>query len=105
MIDSELRMTDSELTGRYANALYLIAAYTDTGASRHLQETKSYSMFDEPGSVQTAREALSLSAHLTEALIAEKAVAQTRATPPLDRIANALERLVSLAEKQAGEPS
>jgi hypothetical protein len=39
-------------------ALERIAAFYDTGANAHLEKTGSYSLFDEPGSVRTAREAL-----------------------------------------------
>ena len=39
-------------------ALDRIATWGDTKASMHLEETGSYSWFDEPGSVQMARAAL-----------------------------------------------
>ena len=40
------------------NALRKIAAFGDTGANEHLARTGSYALFDEPGAVQIAREAL-----------------------------------------------
>lgn len=43
---------------KYKTALEKIAAYDDTGANARLKATGSYALFDEPGSVQTAREAL-----------------------------------------------
>jgi len=41
------------------DALIEIAAYDDHGANETLKRTGSYSSFDEPGSVETARKALS----------------------------------------------
>lgn len=43
---------------RYRAALIEIAAYDDKAASDHLAYTGSYSCFDEPGAVETARKAL-----------------------------------------------
>lgn len=43
---------------RFRNALTVIAAYTDKAASHRLETTNSYGGFDEPASVQMAREAL-----------------------------------------------
>jgi hypothetical protein len=40
------------------SALKQIAAFNDEGASKHLEQTGSYSSFDEPGSVEIARKAL-----------------------------------------------
>jgi len=40
------------------DALVEIAAYDDEGAQRHWRNTGKFTMFDEPGAVQTAREAL-----------------------------------------------
>lgn len=42
-------------------ALQKIACFDDDGADRHLSATGSYSMFDEPGSVKIARDALAAS--------------------------------------------
>lgn len=39
-------------------ALIEIATFTDVDASNHLYKTGSYSLFDEPGSVEIARNAL-----------------------------------------------
>lgn len=39
-------------------ALNKIACYDDTSANRNLAVNDTYSWFDEPGSVQIAREAL-----------------------------------------------
>jgi len=39
-------------------ALERIAAFDDEDASAHLEKTGSYSLFDEPGSVEIARAAL-----------------------------------------------
>ena len=39
-------------------ALRRIASFHDEGANEHLELTGRYSYFDEPGAVQTAREAL-----------------------------------------------
>lgn len=41
------------------DALIEIAAYDDRGANETLARSGSYCSFDEPGSVETAREALS----------------------------------------------
>ena len=43
---------------RYRRALEEIACYDDKGANERLAARGSYSSFDEPGSVQTARAAL-----------------------------------------------
>jgi len=43
---------------RLREALTVIAGYDDTTASEKLAKFGSYSWFDEPGSVQTARAAL-----------------------------------------------
>lgn len=40
-------------------ALIKIAAFDDAGANERLRSTRSYSLFDEPGSVETSRKALS----------------------------------------------
>lgn len=50
-------MTANEI---YEDALHRIAMFDDTGANAKLTRTGSYGSFDEPGSVQTAREALRL---------------------------------------------
>lgn len=42
----------------YEKALNAIGAFTDQSGSEYLKETGKYSLFDEPHSVQTAREAL-----------------------------------------------
>lgn len=52
-------MAESEAGLRVAvAALTRIAALDDDGANQHLETTGSYGRFDEPGSVQVAREAL-----------------------------------------------
>lgn len=43
---------------RYKEALIKIAAFHDTSAEERFKATGSYGSFDEPGSVQIAREAL-----------------------------------------------
>jgi len=43
---------------RFRQELRLIACYGDESASKHLEVTGSYGAFDEPGSVQYARELL-----------------------------------------------
>lgn len=42
----------------YETALNQIACWDDKSASESLERTRSYSSFDEPGSVQIAREAI-----------------------------------------------
>lgn len=49
------------------HALRRIACFDDVIASARLAQTGSYSAFDEPGSVQIARETLSAFASLREA--------------------------------------
>lgn len=55
-----VREQDERLS-RYSDALVEIGAYDDGRASDALKSTGSYSAFDEPGSVQIAREALDAS--------------------------------------------
>jgi hypothetical protein len=54
---SELDLVYEELSALKA-ALKSIAAFDDDYANRRLRDTGSYGYFDEPGSVQVAREAL-----------------------------------------------
>lgn len=50
--------TLAEDNARLLEALEEIAAFTDTGANERLEKTGSYSSFDEPSAVETARAAL-----------------------------------------------
>jgi len=48
----------SQRIERLEGALREIASFNDKDASEHLERTGSYSLFDEPGSVEVARAAL-----------------------------------------------
>lgn len=56
-IDAVCR-AQAEAKDAWREALERIACFNDTSASQHLDRTGSYGYFDEPGSVQIARESL-----------------------------------------------
>ena len=60
MADLQSRIALSEAReAKCVEALTKIATFDDKGANYHLEHTGSFAQFDEPGSVQIAREALS----------------------------------------------
>ena len=62
LIDGSVTVADADWliarVRKLETALTEIACFDDQGANQRLANTGSYSMFDEPGSVEQAREAL-----------------------------------------------
>ncbi len=82
-LDSEVLVLDpanDRMAGGLLAALKRIAAFSDVAASNKLYATGSYSAFDEPGSVEIARDALATYAQLKGAN-AEEAQSPQAALP------------------------